>query len=832
MIPNFIKKYFSWLQKNVPTGVPEKYPLQDSLGQTSQPNVFVIGDLTGIPLLKLAIERSRKNFLNIIHQKNFTEDQKKLSGKYDYDIAIIGAGPAGISVAREAQKKGLSYIIIEASEKPFETIRNFPKGKAMIYEPTGEKQKSELNLQGKKKEDLLQYLDTKVQEFNLQIQTGTRVKKISSEYRGVQKIFLGKKSVGAVPCACPANRKGNHKGSPLQKTHLNSIKALRTFLAIGKSGNARKLGVEGEILPKVFNQLFDPGEFFDKNILVIGGGDSALETVISLAKKNSVTLSYRKKELSRAKAENINTVQKLTDEGKIKLLLGTNVEEIKEGEVVFKKDVLNPLVKGETRRAGGLNHSSTKPPSPPSQGGTNSKIIKNDIVFTLIGREMPYTFFKKCGITIENTWSKMTKWWLVFSLSFSNTLYFGKLSKALPECISEQGTRFCSPTEIFTQNFSTYFPQLIAWISLAILIFATVIVSYDLIKNFRKYFQTKWHFLKWAYIIFAIGVFLWAFLGSKYLGENLWGKDPYFWYGFLYTTSIGFFGLRRILTSNTRYVTNQTITLFLIQALPLFFIPNFILPWLNHFELIPEIIKSTVFLGEEWWRFVGFILAWPLFIWNVFTDQPSVFWLITSVIQTFVLIPWIVIKWGKGGYCSWICSCGAMAETVGDEYRNLSPHGKFWKKLELSGQWILFTIIIVTLLHMMSWFSVPQYLLDISKNATLAYRLIVDTFLAGTLGVGLYFFFSGRVWCRFFCPLAAFMHIIQKWGQYRIFADKKKCISCGICTKVCHMGIDVMSYAQKGKPMDDVECVRCSACVKECPMGVLSFGRIQQLWKK
>lgn len=65
-----------------------------------------------------------------------------------------------------------------------------------------------------------------------------------------------------------------------------------------------------------------------------------------------------------------------------------------------------------------------------------------------------------------------------------------------------------------------------------------------------------------------------------------------------------------------------------------------------------------------------------------------------------------------------------------------------------------------------------------------------------------------------------------------IFSDKKKCISCGICTKVCHMGIDVMSYAQQGKPMDDVECVRCSACVKECPMGVLSFGRFKEFFGK
>jgi polyferredoxin len=85
---------------------------------------------------------------------------------------------------------------------------------------------------------------------------------------------------------------------------------------------------------------------------------------------------------------------------------------------------------------------------------------------------------------------------------------------------------------------------------------------------------------------------------------------------------------------------------------------------------------------------------------------------------------------------------------------------------------------------------------------------------------------SGRVWCRFACPLAALMHIYARFSQFRIFAEKKKCISCNVCTTVCHQGIDVMSFANKGLPMEDPECVRCSACVQSCPTGVLSFGRL------
>ncbi len=113
--------------------------------------------------------------------------------------------------------------------------------------------------------------------------------------------------------------------------------------------------------------------------------------------------------------------------------------------------------------------------------------------------------------------------------------------------------------------------------------------------------------------------------------------------------------------------------------------------------------------------------------------------------------------------------------------------------------------------------------LDVSR---MIYSIVVDVIFAGVLGVGVYFFLSGRVWCRFFCPLAALMHIYTRFSRYRIFSEKKKCISCNICTKVCHMGIDVMNYANKGIPMNDVECVRCSACVVNCPMDCIYFGSL------
>jgi polyferredoxin len=164
------------------------------------------------------------------------------------------------------------------------------------------------------------------------------------------------------------------------------------------------------------------------------------------------------------------------------------------------------------------------------------------------------------------------------------------------------------------------------------------------------------------------------------------------------------------------------------------------------------------------------------------------------------------------------------------------PHGPEWNRLNMLGQAILALAAALLLIRVAGWLFPASpaarvfHLLLEGKNARgqlttfLCYKWVVDILLGGILGVGLYFKYSGRMWCRLACPLAALMHIYARFSRFRIFADKKKCISCNVCTSVCHMGIDVMNFANKGLPMQDPECVRCSACVQSCPTGVLSFG--------
>jgi NosR/NirI family nitrous oxide reductase transcriptional regulator len=315
-------------------------------------------------------------------------------------------------------------------------------------------------------------------------------------------------------------------------------------------------------------------------------------------------------------------------------------------------------------------------------------------------------------------------------------------------------------------------------------------------------------------------------------------SGPSFYYTLAYSLVVVIFGIRRIRRRATPYVAVQTSVLMAIQCLPLFILPEIVLPWLGHNgwldgglagrladSLFPAVDYGH---GREYWRAYGFVLAWPLDVYNWFTVRPLWGWLLIGVLQTFVLIPALIRVAGKGAYCGWICSCGALAETLGDRQRHKMPHGPAWNRLNGLGQAILALVSILMLLRIAGWIWPGSAASRAFRLGFDGYAWFVDLFLAGILGLGLYFFFSGRTWCRFACPLAALMHVYARFSRFRILAEKKKCISCNVCTTVCHQGIDVMSFANRGLPMEDPQCVRCSACVEMCPTGVLSFGQVDR----
>ncbi|MEK7348250.1 MAG: NAD(P)-binding domain-containing protein [Candidatus Eisenbacteria bacterium] len=723
----YFDRYASWLHLRWPAGRVEPLPDIREDGSTEIPGVYVVGDLAGLPLLKFALDTGARVVERIAAE--LAADRSGRGAADDaVDIAILGAGVAGMAAAVEAKARGLRFTPIEAAE-PFSTIANFPRKKPIFTYPKAMTPAGRLQVRADVKEPLLEELREQARASSIEITPG-RAERIERQDGGLVVHLEGE---GSAP-----------------------IRARRVVIAIGRSGDYRRLGVPGEDLDKVSNRLHDPADYAGKDVLVVGGGDSALETAIALGRAGArVTLAHRGREFARPKPENVEQAGRAAA-----VLLETRVKEII-GERVVLID-----------RAG------------------RETSIPNDNVFTMIGREAPLEFFRRSGIAIKGemrpaSWAAMG----LFVL-FCTWLYNWKSGGSASAWWAER------------HWFPFNLPDLLA--------------------------------------AAGGGVAAWASDPKTLLGTlAISASGPAFWYTLSYSLVVAIFGVRRIRRRRTPYITAQTLTLMAIQVVPLFLSPEVILPLLGRHGLLPAGIADALFPsvtyghGREYWRAYGLILAWPLNVYNVFTHEPLGWWLAISVVQTLVLIPLGIYFFGKGVYCGWICSCGALAETLGDTHRQKMPHGPGWNRLNLAGQGILGVAVVLLILRVAGWILPDGNAIDAVFDPWLksSYKWIVDVALAGVVGYGFYFWYSGRVWCRFFCPLAALMHVYARFSRFAIVAEKKKCISCNVCTSVCHQGIDVMSFANKGAPMNDPECVRCSACVQSCPTGVLTFGRVDRAGK-
>ena len=745
-----ISRYTRWLHTRWPAGTVEKSPVVGADGRTSVPGVYVCGDLLGVPLLKFALDSGARTTRLIA-----ADPALAAPGPQGVpDLLILGAGVSGMAAAAEAKEQRLSFEVIEASE-PFVTLVNFPRAKPIFTYPKAMTPAGGLQVKATVKEALVDELRAQVERLGLPVQAG-RAERI--ERTGdVLTVHLA-------------------EGEPRR--------ARRVLVAIGRSGDFRRLGVPGESLDKVYNRLHDPADFRGQEALVVGGGDSALETAIALAKAGArVTLSYGRQELARPKRENVETLAALHSAGRLTLRLGTQVKAIRAGQVDLS-----------------------------AQDGA-LETLPNDVVFTMIGREPPLEFLRRSGIRIggETTalgWAALGLFLVALAL-----LYDWKSSGFLDGAL---WSKWAFPGNA---------PQLLSSLGAS-----------------------------WAAQVQDRATLLGTVATSM--------KSRAFYYTLVYTSLIVWFGIQRVRRRRTPYVSRQTLCLVLVQVIPLFLLPEIVLPWLGYrgaFDrgigktIADHLFESTIpaadYAAQHWpawghprayWRAYGLILAWPLNVYNIFTQQPLWWWIGIGFVQTFVLLPLAIWRWGKGIYCGWICSCGALAETLGDTQRTKMPHGPGWNRANMLGQVFLAFAFALLALRVAAW-AWPDSglgglftLLFEGRSADhrlvnpLGYKWFVDVLFGGVIGVGLYFKYSGRVWCRFACPLAALMHIYARFSRFAIVAEKKKCISCNVCTSVCHQGINVMNFANRGLPMQDPECVRCSACVHSCPTGVLQFGTVDR----
>lgn len=306
--------------------------------ETTVPNLFIVGELGGLALIKNAVNQGR-DCVDVILQR-FTARGTARTMPDVQDIVIVGAGPAGIAASLRAIQHKMKYLTLERDEIGG-TVAKYPRQKLVMTSPVefpmyGKFKKTELS-----KENLLAFWDKVLHRADFKVRTGQKVDDIKRDENGIFTVI-----------------------TPTDKYRAHAV-----VLALGRTGTPRKLGVKGEDLPKVMYRLIEADHYVNKKILVVGGGDSAVEAAMGLAHQvgNKVTMSYRSAQFSRIKERNAQRVVDCMKSGKVEVLFNSNPVEFKEGSVVLD-------VQGQQRE------------------------LPNDYVWIFAGGTPPNEFLKKIGV--------------------------------------------------------------------------------------------------------------------------------------------------------------------------------------------------------------------------------------------------------------------------------------------------------------------------------------------------------------------------------------------------------------------------------------------------
>ncbi len=274
-------------------------PVLSNLMETTVPGIFVAGELSGISLIRNAVKHG-KMVIDTIAGRMQTRGIRP-----EYAVIIVGAGPAGIAAALRAQELGLRYLLIDQDDLGG-AIRHYPRHKLVMTQPL------ELPLYGQLKRD--EYS----KEFLIDLWEQLRTR-IAGSFHGNEKLI----GVSRDPQGFTVS------------TNRATYACANVLMAIGRRGTPRQLGVDGEELPKVMYQLVDAQSYSGRDLLIVGGGDSAIEAAVGLARQsnNRVTISYRRDAFYRIKKKNENAVTKLMQSGKIKVVFESQVKRIDTGSV-------------------------------------------------------------------------------------------------------------------------------------------------------------------------------------------------------------------------------------------------------------------------------------------------------------------------------------------------------------------------------------------------------------------------------------------------------------------------------------------------------------------
>ena len=350
------------------------------------------------------------------------------------------------------------------------------------------------------------------------------------------------------------------------------------------------------------------------------------------------------------------------------------------------------------------------------------------------------------------------------------------------------------------------------------------------IKNNGIYLEasTNRGFIAWLVLVYLVSFYLVLYFMPDYVVNWTYILDPisktlngglasqWFVYGFLYCIIMLVMASRMYIKyRHNKYQLIRTTSVLFFQIVFAF--------------LIPEIMTSLNMPGYD------FKNAFPLdydffFDWNLDSLRNSggigIFILVWGIVLTLIIVPVMVYFFGKRWYCSWVCGCGGLAETLGDPYRQHSDKSlNSWKLERWLIHFVLLFSLVMTLVTLYTYFTGTDSFLGINSQWIKdTYSFLIGAWFAGVIGTGFYPIFGNRVWCRFGCPLAAYLGFVQRFkSRFRITTNGGQCISCGNCSTYCEQGIDVRAYAQKGENIVRSSCVGCGICSAVCPRGVLKL---------
>lgn len=303
--------------------------------ETTIPGIYIAGELGGMGLIKNAVEQGKQAM-------SYLSSKIKNHNSAKYDVVIVGAGPAGISASLEAKKRKLKFVTLE-QDTLGGTVSNFPRAKIVMTSPMDLPLYGKIKLTETSKSELLDLWNEVLTKNNIKINEQEKVEKIEKQGDLI-----------------------------IVQTTKNHYTSKAVLLAIGRRGSPRKLDVPGEEKEKVAYRLIEPELIHNQKILVVGGGDSAIESALLLADENNyVTLSYRGDSFSRCKPKNLERINTYSKNGKVKVLLNSEVSEILDNSVILKlKGSYQPLV------------------------------IENDLVYIFAGGILPTKFLEEIGIRI------------------------------------------------------------------------------------------------------------------------------------------------------------------------------------------------------------------------------------------------------------------------------------------------------------------------------------------------------------------------------------------------------------------------------------------------